>query len=179
MSDDFTVEDARRCRARRLARLARHGHVRNDGSTVMIAIPEDLVEALAKYCRDNNQSSEEACGALVRLGLQSADQSGADEIGEDDPDNEGGPDRQKEHQSIKETRSATMTAAETFKQKAELAGKIAGFIERGDFASAKECEKIFNAYERHQAAANAPTEEQQRQSLVDSIVRNGTRLMGR
>jgi hypothetical protein len=135
---------------------------RNDGSTISIKL------------------AEEAIASLIRTGLQSADQSNADELGESDPDNEGAPDRQKEHQSIKETRKASvMTAAETFKQKAELQGKIAGFLEQGNFAAARECEKVFNVYLRHEEAANEPTEEQQRQSLVDSIVRNGKRLMGR
>jgi hypothetical protein len=178
MSDDFTPADRARCKARYRDRLRRHGHV-NDASTISIKLEEDLIEPLAKYAEKNSQSREEAAAALLRMGLMGDDQSGASELGENDTDNEGAPDRQKEHQSIKETRSATMTAAQIFQQKAELAGKIAGFLQVGNFAAAKECERVFNAYERHQAAANAPTEEQQRQSLVDSIVRNGTRLMGR
>jgi hypothetical protein len=175
--DEFTAADAVRCRARYFKRMVRNGH----DSKVTISIPADLAESLAAYAKENNQSAEEAVAALVRTGLQSADQSGAGETGEDDPDNMGGgnTDRKKEHESIKETRTAAMTAAETFRQRAELQGKIAGFIERGDFASARECEKVFNAYLRHEAAANEPTEEQQRQSLVDSIVKFGTEEMRR
>jgi hypothetical protein len=175
--DEFTAADAVRCRARYFKRMVRNG---NDAK-LTISIPADLAESLAAYAKENNQSAEEAVAALVRTGLQSADQSGAGETGEDDPDNMGGgnTDRKKEHESITETRTATMTAAEVFKQRAELAGQIAGHLQVGNFAAAKECERVFNAYLRHEEAGNEPTVEQQRQSLVDSIVKHGTRIMGR
>lgn len=151
---------------------------RNDGSTVTIKLPDDLVEPLAAYAKDHNQSSEEAVTALVRMGLMGDDQSGADRLSEDDPDNQGGDtDRMKEHESIRETRSASvMTAAEKFQQQSELAGIISGHLMRGDFASARECERVFDAFHRHETATNASTDEEKRQALVASIVRHGNRL---
>jgi hypothetical protein len=173
MSDDFSAADAARCRARRLARLARHGHVRNDGSTVTIALAEDLLEPLAAYAKDHGQSSEEAIAALVRMGLLGDDARESGEIGEDDPDNQGGNDsnRMKEHESIRETRSASV------QRQMECEAEVQTLIAQGRFAEARRVEKLYGAYDRH--VTPKVTDDEQRSALVDAIVRAGTAEMNR
>jgi hypothetical protein len=146
---------------------------RNDLPTITIKVPDDLVDALADYSKENSQSAEEACLSLIRTGLQSADQSNADEIGENDPDNQGGndSDRMKEHQSIKETRG------ETVQRQMQCEAEVQELLAMGRFDEARRVEKLYAAYGRH--VTPKPTDDEQRNALVDSIVRLGTEHFNR
>jgi hypothetical protein len=50
-------------------------------------------------------------------------------------------------------------------------------IAQGRFAEARQVEKLYGAYNRY--VTPALSDDEQRNALVDSIVRYGTRLMGR
>lgn len=138
----------------------RRSDVRDDG---MIQELDDLspglLEEIRKKAKSLGVGIEEAVVRILREGLQ--------------PEETKTPTTTSES-AVNRSKASTPIAPLPPEEIMNLSAKIAGLLAQGRISEAKDLEKIVRAHRKHEAKL---TPEQERQNLIESIVRNGNSLL--
>ncbi len=158
---------------------------------VILELDVELFRELEAYCTDRGTTIEEEIIAWIESGLPEEQGTSNDDAdrkkqqrqaerdsnpskstSENDPDN--GDSRRKERPPLPPT-AARLTPL-TPVERMEITAQIQNLYFAGRHNEARDLQKIMNQRERYE---EKPSVEQQRQSLVDSIVRHGSALLKR
>jgi hypothetical protein len=156
---------------------------------VILELDIELYNELEAYCIDRGITIEECIVDWIENGLPDepdASTGDADRKKEQQKQTSDGrdPGRLSEHDedNFSSTKNREKTKAlvpRTPAERMEITAQIQNLFCAGRDGEARALMKIASAYDRHEQKANEPGVEQQRKSLVDSIVRSGNRLLGK
>lgn len=139
--------------------------------SLTIELPDYIHQGLTERAEKAGTTAEEHAIGIITEALREIDGAPAKEIGEDDDSNE--------TSKAKPRPPLPPTPAEAHATAMEIQGRIQSLICAGRFAEAHDLEKVYNACTKIEAKANQPSVEQQRQSLVHSIIKHGSELLRR
>jgi 2,3-bisphosphoglycerate-independent phosphoglycerate mutase len=139
-----------------------------DASTISIDLGDDLLRQFTEYSQKEGRSVEDRAVSLIRTGIMSEDQSGAEKISESDPDNQ---TSEASRERSREKTDNMKLESEKFQDRLSRSSAIQNAFLVNDVEKAKGLQKIDAAITKSEDKKQTSQDEY---PLVSSVVKFGT-----
>jgi hypothetical protein len=139
-----------------------------DASTISIDLGDDLLRQFTEYSQKEGRSVEDRAVSLIRTGIMSEDQSGAEKISESDPDNQ---TSEAPRERSREKTDNMKLESEKFQDRLSRSSAIQNAFLVNDVEKAKGLQKIDAAITKSEDKKQTSQDEY---PLVSSVVKFGT-----